>query len=98
MSLKRIPPFIAAAVGGYLLGTTPSADVAARLAAGGAVDLRSAGSGNPGGVNARRMLGRRMGAAVIGADIAKGFAACGWGRRRAGDLGAHVAGVAAVAG
>jgi glycerol-3-phosphate acyltransferase PlsY len=89
---------LSAAAGGYLLGTTPSSDVASRLATGGSVDLRQSGSGNPGGVNARRLLGRRVGTAVIVADVAKGVAACRWGRRSAGDLGAHVAGVAAVLG
>jgi acyl phosphate:glycerol-3-phosphate acyltransferase len=89
---------ILAALGGYFLGTTPSADVACRLATGGAVDMRSSGTGNPGGVNARRVLGRRLGSAVMAADIAKGAAACWWGMRSAGDMGAHVAGVAAVAG
>jgi glycerol-3-phosphate acyltransferase PlsY len=96
--MKSTLHLIAAALGGYLLGTAPSADVAFRLAGAGSGNLRSSGSGNPGGMNARRVLGRRIGAAVIAADIAKGVAACGWGRRRAGDLGAHVAGVAAVAG
>jgi glycerol-3-phosphate acyltransferase PlsY len=89
---------LSAAAGGYLLGTTPSSDVASRLATGGSVDLRRSGSGNPGGVNARRLLGRRLGTAVIAADVAKGVAACRWGRHSAGDLGAHVAGVAAVLG
>jgi glycerol-3-phosphate acyltransferase PlsY len=89
---------LSAAAGGYLLGTTPSSDVASRLTTGGAVDLRRSGSGNPGGVNARRLLGRRVGTAVIVADVAKGAAACRWGRRSAGDLGAHVAGVSAVLG
>jgi glycerol-3-phosphate acyltransferase PlsY len=89
---------LTAAAGGYLLGTVPSADVASRLATGGSMDLRRSGSGNPGGVNARRLLGRRVGTAVIVADVAKSVAACGWGRRSAGDLGAHVAGVAAVLG
>lgn len=96
--MKRALRLVSAAIGGYLLGTAPSADVASRLATGGAADLRSKGTGNPGGMNARRVLGHRIGAAVIAADIAKGTVACGWGRRRAGDLGAHVAGAAAVAG
>ncbi|HSI97699.1 MAG TPA: glycerol-3-phosphate acyltransferase, partial [Gaiellaceae bacterium] len=87
-----------AAAGGYVLGTLPSAEVASRVVTGGAVDLRRAGSGNPGGVNAKRLLGRRAGRAVMAADVAKGAAACGVGRRLAGDLGAHVAGVAAVIG
>ncbi len=96
--MNRTLHLIAAAAGGYLLGTVPSGDLASRVAGGGSTDLRSSGSGNPGGMNARRLLGRGVGTAVIAADIAKGVAACGWGRRRAGDLGAHVAGVAAVAG
>ncbi len=58
----------------------------------------SSGSRNPGGVNAIRLLGNTPGRAVIVADVAKGYAACACGRRAAGDLGAHVAGVAAVAG
>ena len=89
---------VCAAVGGYLLGAIPSADIAARIVSGGAVDIRSAGTGNPGGTNARRVLGRTPGYAVVIADILKGVAACAWGRRRASGSGAHVAGVAAVAG
>src|ERR687891_2487255 len=96
--MQRSRRLLSAAVGGYLLGTAPSSDVACRLATGGSVDLRSSGSGNPGGMNARRVLGRRVGIAVVAADIAKGVVACGWGRRRGGDLGAHLAGVAAVVG
>jgi glycerol-3-phosphate acyltransferase PlsY len=87
-----------AALAGYLLGTVPSADVAARFAAGGRVDLRATGSRNPGGVNVFRVLGGTLGRAVIVADVAKGFAACATGRAAAGDLGAHVGGVAAVVG
>src|SRR3990170_1469559 len=89
---------LSAAAGGYFLGTTPSADVASRLASRDGVDVRSSGTGNPGGTNARRVLGRGPGYAVVTADIAKGTAACAWGRRCAGDRGAHVAGVAAVIG
>ena len=96
--MKRALRLISAAAGGYLLGTVPSADVASRLATRGSADQRSSGTGNPGGMNARRVLGHRIGAAVIAADIAKGAAASGWGRRRAGDVGAHIAGAAAVAG
>jgi glycerol-3-phosphate acyltransferase PlsY len=87
-----------AAVGGYVLGATPSADIAARIVSGGAVDIRSAGTGNPGGTNARRLLGRGPGYAVVVADILKGVAACAWGRHWASGGGAHIAGVAAVAG
>ncbi len=98
MPMQRALRLLAAAVGGYLFGTFPSADVASRIVTGGVVDLRRAGTGNPGGVNAQRLLGRRAGRAVKAADVGKGAAACTWGRRLAGDLGGHVAGVAAVAG
>ena len=94
----HISRLLTAAAGGYLLGTVPSSDLAAKLASGEAADLRSSGSGNPGGTNARRVLGRNWGVAVIAADVGKGVVACGWGRRSAGDLGAHAAGVAAVVG
>lgn len=83
---------------GYVVGSFPSSDLAARLATGSASDVRSRGTGNPGGMNARRVLGRRWGSAVVAADVGKGVLACGLGRRTGGDVGAHVAGVAAVAG
>ncbi|HEV8115033.1 MAG TPA: glycerol-3-phosphate acyltransferase [Acidimicrobiales bacterium] len=94
-SFWRLP---AAALVGYLVGTTPSADLAARLASGGTIDLRTSGSGNPGGANAYTLLGPRWGAAVIGADIAKGTAASFLGRTVAGDTGGCVAGAASVIG
>jgi acyl phosphate:glycerol-3-phosphate acyltransferase len=84
---------------GYLLGTFPSADLAARFASREErVDLRRSGSRNPGGVNAMRLLGASAGRAVIVADVGKGFAGCAAGRALAGDGGAHVGGVAAVVG
>ena len=89
---------LGAAATGYLIGTTPSADLAARLATGGAVDLRRAGSGNPGGANALGVLGPRWGWAVIGFDIAKGTLAAAAGRRIAGGTGSHVGGAASVVG
>ncbi len=89
---------VTAAVVGYLAGTIPSADLVARTASGGSIDLRTTGSGNPGGANAVRVLGRRWGYAVMAADIAKGALACAAGRGIAGDLGAHIAGTSAVVG
>jgi len=94
----RTLSLLSAAAAGYLVGTAPSAAIVARLKTGGLLDLRAAGSGNPGGLNALRLLGRRAGAAVVVADVGKGIAACVVGRRLAGDDGAHLAGVAAVAG
>lgn len=91
-------PLLSAAAGGYLAGSLPVADLGARLASGGARSLRSEGTGNPGGANALVVLGKRWGYAIILADIAKGAAACGLGRRAAGDAGAHLAGTAAVIG
>jgi glycerol-3-phosphate acyltransferase PlsY len=89
---------VTAAAAGYVAGTLPSADIATRLATGGATDLRTEGSGNPGAANAIKVLGAKWGYAVMVADIAKGMVACGAGRRIAGDTGAHVAGSAAVIG
>ncbi len=95
---RGIGRLMGAAAVGYLVGTTPSADLAARLATGGTVDLRSAGSGNPGGANALGVLGPRWGYAVIGLDIAKGAVAAAAGRAVAGGTGSHVAGAASVVG
>ena len=83
---------------GYLLGTIPSADVAARLATGGKVDLRATGSGNPGGANAVKVLGPAWGYGVMAADISKGALACRLGHRLGGGTAAHVAGTASVIG
>jgi glycerol-3-phosphate acyltransferase PlsY len=94
----RLPRLAAAAIAGYLLGTLPSADLTGRAVAGGSIDLRREGSGNPGGMNAMRLLGRRIGLVVVAADIAKGTIACALGGRLAGGDGAHLAGVASVAG
>ncbi|HVM07136.1 MAG TPA: glycerol-3-phosphate acyltransferase [Acidimicrobiales bacterium] len=88
----------AAAITGYLLGTIPSADVAAGLATDGTVDLRASGSGNPGGANAVGVLGKKWGYGVMGADIAKAALAARIGQRVAGATGAHVGGTASVIG
>ena len=89
---------LSAAGAGYLLGSIPWADLAARHLAGEQVELRDAGSHNPGALNAIEVLGKRWGYSVGVADIAKGAAACLVGRSVAGDLGAHVGGTAAVVG
>lgn len=91
-------PLARAATIGYLLGTFPSADLATKAVLGRSGDLRDEGTGNPGAANAARILGAEWGAVVMVADVAKGAVASAAGRRKAGGAGAHVAGVAAVAG
>lgn len=83
---------------GYLLGTFPTADLVARRAAGGGVDLRQAGSGNPGTANALKVLGAKAGATVLVGDMGKGAAACAVGAAIAGPVGAHLAGTSSVIG
>jgi glycerol-3-phosphate acyltransferase PlsY len=89
---------VIAGVIGYLLGTIPSAGVVAWLATRGEIDLREAGSGNPGAINAIKMLGARWGFVVLVADIAKGLAAGVVGFLIGGDPGAYAAATAAIAG
>src|SRR6056297_64715 len=95
--LRVAPPLRAglALAAGYLIGTFPTADLVARRAG---RDLRLEGSGNPGGANAMNVIGRSAGLQVMGADIAKGAAACAVGGWIAGPSAAHFAGSAAVAG
>jgi glycerol-3-phosphate acyltransferase PlsY len=56
-------------VAAYLAGSVPFALLAGRL---GGVDLRTAGSGNPGATNVMRVLGRRYGIPVFVLDVLKG--------------------------
>ena len=96
--MRDVSLTVVAAVVGYLLGTIPSADVVSWLATRGRVDLRVAGSGNPGAINAIKMLGTRWGLVVLGADIAKGGAAGLIGLAIGGDPGAYAGATAAIAG
>lgn len=90
---------LGAAMVGYVLGGFPSTDLATRAARReGVTDLRSAGSGNPGAVNAMDVLGKGWGWAILLADIAKGALACSAGRSMAGANGAYLGGTAAVVG
>jgi acyl phosphate:glycerol-3-phosphate acyltransferase len=82
---------------GYLLGTFSTADAVTKRVASG-VDLRTAGTGNPGAANAIKVLGTKAGLAVMAGDIAKGALACGVGGALGGPTAAHLAGTAAVAG
>lgn len=90
-----------AAVTGYLFGSVLVGDIAARLANRGkedAVDLRSIGSGNPGGANAVVNLGKGWGALVVAGDIGKGTLAATAGRLIAGPAGAYSAAIAVIVG
>ena len=77
------PQIVVGALIGYVIGMFPSADLVTRVRRRvGTVDLRSSGSGNPGGLKAARVLGKKWGLLVIVLDAAKGAA----GRvRRVGD-------------
>lgn len=83
---------------GYAAGLLPSAQLASRVATGGAVDLRVAGSGNPGATNAAAHLGAGWGLAVLGLDLGKGIVAAALGRVVGGATGGYAAGAAAIGG
>src|SRR5690606_29824527 len=59
------------ALASYLIGSIPSSYLAGRLTRG--IDLREHGSGNLGATNTFRVLGARVAAPVMVADMAKGF-------------------------
>jgi len=88
----------AAAALGYACGLLPSASLASRAATGGRVDLRQAGSGNPGATNAAAQLGTGWGVAVLAGDLLKGVVASRAGLRVAGPAGGYAAGAASMAG
>jgi acyl phosphate:glycerol-3-phosphate acyltransferase len=91
-----------AGLAGYLAGTFPTADMVSRYAVRRngekAVDLRAAGTGNPGTLNAAKVLGWRWGAVVLAGDLVKGALASVAGRAVGGDNGAYAAGSGAVIG
>lgn len=82
----------------YVLGTFPSADLAARFALGRHGDIRSMGTGNPGAANVMGELGKGWGAFVLVLDVAKGVAACLLGDWMGSGAAASAAGTAAVVG
>lgn len=83
------------ALGGYLIGSIPTADLLGRLAG---IRLREAGSGNPGANNAFQLGGPSLAAAVLLVEMTKGMAAVLAGDALASEVGAVVSGLAAVAG
>ncbi|MDH3463121.1 MAG: glycerol-3-phosphate acyltransferase [Acidimicrobiia bacterium] len=80
---------------GYLIGSAPTANGLARLKG---IDMRSAGSGNPGTNNARKLGGYGLAAAILLVEFAKGSAASGFGWVIGDDLTAVVAGIGAITG
>lgn len=95
VAMSRPLRTVAAGLAGYVLGTFPSADLAAGAAGG---DVRGSGTGNPGAMNTHHVLGPRWALAVTAADVSKGVAAARVGRALAGPAGANLASTAAVAG
>ena len=71
-------------IGGYAIGSLPTANAVARLKG---VNLRTEGSGNPGTANALRLGGMQLGLTVLALDLAKGVAAVVLGSALAGDAG-----------
>lgn len=86
--------FFAGALG-YLIGSIPSAGFLGRLQG---IDLRSEGSGNPGTKNALVTGGPVLACAVLLIEATKGYLAVWAGFEVAGDTGALVAALGAVAG
>ncbi|MEM8620580.1 MAG: glycerol-3-phosphate acyltransferase [Actinomycetota bacterium] len=82
-------------VGGYLVGTFPSAILVARA---NGVDIERFGSGNPGASNVTRALGWRKGAWVYALDAAKGALTAGVGLAVGGTSLAYWCGGAAIVG
>lgn len=86
---------LVATLAGLLIGSIPSADLVSRARG---LDLRMAGTGNPGTANAIAVGGAMAGALVLAFDLVKGAAAVVLGRRLGGDLAGLLAGGAAIAG
>jgi len=89
---------LAAALAGYLVGTFPTADLVTRIATRGRVDIRATGSGNPGGLNAMKVVGAKWGVLVIVVDIVKGVIAGLLGWLIGGEPGAYAGATAGIAG
>jgi glycerol-3-phosphate acyltransferase PlsY len=90
--------FVGAVVLGYLLGTIPFAVLVTALATRGGVDIRATGSGNPGGFNTFRSVGKGWGIVVVLADGGKAMFAGLVALVVVGDAAAYAAATAAIAG
>lgn len=89
-------PLVVAALLGYLLGSIPFGLLLTRAA--GLGDIRSIGSGNIGATNVLRTGNKKLAAATLLLDAAKGAAAVLIARAWLGDTAAMVAGLAAFLG
>jgi len=99
----RTVRLLAAALAGYAIGSFPTADIVSRYATrhngdDAAVDLRVAGSRNPGALNAAKVLGWKWGAFVLAGDFVKGVLASLAGGAVARGDGSYAAGSGAVIG
>jgi glycerol-3-phosphate acyltransferase PlsY len=90
--------FVGVVVLGYLLGTIPSAVIVTKLATRGDLDIRETGSGNPGGFNTFRSVGKGWGIVVVLADGGKAMFAGLIALVLVGDAAAYAAATAAIAG
>ncbi len=84
---------VRAAILGYLVGALPTAVFFGWLQR---KNVLAEGSGNPGALNAFRVLGAVPGLMVLALDLAKGFLAVAMGEALGGYPGALAAGAAAV--
>ena len=103
MTSKRTRRLLVAGGLAYLVGSFPTADlvskyVSRRNGQDRAIDLREAGTKNPGALNAAKVLGTKWGLVILAGDVAKGAIASVAGRGIAGGDGAYVAGIGAVTG
>ncbi|MFA5884738.1 MAG: glycerol-3-phosphate acyltransferase [Acidimicrobiia bacterium] len=83
---------------GYLLGTIPFAMLVTSVATRGRVDIRETGSGNPGGFNTFREIGKGWGIVVVLLDGGKAMFAGLIALVLVGDAAAYAAATAAIAG
>jgi glycerol-3-phosphate acyltransferase PlsY len=84
-----------AILAGFLIGSIPTADLIGKARG---VNLRTAGTGNPGTANALRVVGRGAAITILILDLLKGAGAAIFGAAQGGDATAVAAAVAAVAG
>lgn len=97
MKIGEASLYAAVVVASYLLGSIPFGFIAARVRG---IDITRQGSGNIGATNVLRMLGPAYAVPVLILDMGKGALAAYLGLRflGIGELGALIAGAAAIAG